>query len=1001
MISFSTHRHLQSRIESALQGSRALTFFLGSGLTASYRGVPGVPSTSEMVALMCDALVSAGHGDAVDDVQSRSSASLRYQEATQHFVACLGQNALNDLVRDCVLKARKEPLRQGATPFDGWHLSPGVAALGALLSDLSKSSHVQVLTTNFDPLIEAGVSAAGGQPVSISLDSDGRFDNVVSPGSTNVVHLHGYWDRRDTLHTPQQLGQARPQLAGCLRGALRDTTLLVLGYGGWWDSFTSVLAEMLSESTDSLDVLWAFLSSDEIALEREHSGLIRRLESRGTSRVALFKGIDCHLFLPSLQKTWASSKAPVQAQPSEARIEKDSYLRDYPPSTTAWVGREDELATLSRRDARVVAITGIGGQGKSTLAARFFDSETQAGATFSDWRDCREQANTLNTQLAKIVARLCERSGTPPPANSESTLYLIDFIFAELGQQRAVFVFDNADQYVDLANARLVGGLDLLLDRALRAQHNAKFILTCRPKVELALDGSLQIELGGLTGDEEALDLFYQRGVTSAHSDRETRARILRVRDLTNGHPLWMNLIATQVSQDSSRFDSLLRQIDLEQNATLPRGLLREIWKGLSAKQQKVLRYMAEIVYPETEDTISQYIGRDMPFKQLRQTIRSLRGLELVVLKTSADGDALELHPLVRQFIHQEFAPSDRHRYASPIIKALDAILETLGLASERVLTVRQLRYPTSRIELAINTGDYENAAELLLTTAQRLFGLGHVEEFVRLAEPILANTTWADEPGKHQTLYDRLIDPLVDRLSDLGRFEDADRYMDQFEASISGKTSRFIGLCNLRCFSHWSRKDFGLAVQWGQRGQDLKAAGGVDTHHDCAHNLALAQRDSGDVTPALQFFLRGLPLDDVVAGRVPEKTSGPFWGNIARCLHLQGKRQEALACLLRSAAVLEKAVGSSSAEHVNRGWAAFWLAELLEQVGELQSALTCYLAAFERWRKCAPPRALLARAGADRLIGLNLSPPPSPEVELRYERILRGDGRAIMPKAN
>ena len=59
-------------------------------------------------------------------------------------------------------------------------------------------------------------------------------------------------------------------------------------------------------------------------------------------------------------------------------------------------------------------------------------------------------------------------------------------------------------------------------------------------------------------------------------------------------------------------------------------------------------------------------------------------------------------------------------------------------------------------------------------------------------------------------------------------------------------------------------------AIRWGKKGQKLKESSGLDTLHDTSHNLALAERDSGNVSAALTYFLRGKKVDEVVAAQKP-----------------------------------------------------------------------------------------------------------------------------------
>jgi hypothetical protein len=97
---------------------------------------------------------------------------------------------------------------------------------------------------------------------------------------------------------------------------------------------------------------------------------------------------------------------------------------------------------------------------------------------FWDWRDCKEQSHRLNTQLSLIIRRLASASAAPPPVENESTAYLVETMFTLLGERRAILVFDNTDQYVDVERGRFVGGLDVLVARGMRIGHRTTLIFT-------------------------------------------------------------------------------------------------------------------------------------------------------------------------------------------------------------------------------------------------------------------------------------------------------------------------------------------------------------------------------------------------------------------------------------------------------------------------------------------------------------------------------------------
>jgi hypothetical protein len=192
----------------------------------------------------------------------------------------------------------------------------------------------------------------------------------------------------------------------------------------------------------------------------------------------------------------------------------------------------------------------------------------------------------------------------------------------------------------------------------------------------------------------------------------------------------------------------------------------------------------------------------------------------------------------------------------------------------------------TAKIELCLRRGLVSEALESLAEIAQPLRKGGYPEEFVRLAVEVLGRYAWKEE-DPNLVLHDTVHADLIETLAYLGRFAEADNWLDRLEATIVGRTSRYILLCHSRAYRYWLASEFGDAKKWARRGVDLKSSGGLDTKYDCGHTLALAQRDSGEVAAALKYFLGGELLESVVGTSIPNPARpGQFFGNIGRCLH-------------------------------------------------------------------------------------------------------------------
>ena len=528
------------------------------------------------------------------------------------------------------------------------------------------------------------------------------------------------------------------------------------------------------------------------------------------------------------------------------------FQQEYPPLVTAFVGRENELKLLEET-ATVVAITGIGGQGKSALAASYLESSVSAGHyEFSDWRDCREEANKIHTHIIAIIERLTNgavRSKQLAGADDDS---LVRYLFDVLDQKSAIFVFDNIDHYVDLETGQALGILNMLFRQALKAGHRARFLVTCRPSLRYEEDGFQQIRLPGLTLDDtkklfalRGVQLIDERGVQVAH-------------DLAQGHALWLNLIATQVARTAATLDALIRDLRRSTSSHLPNAMLRSIWRTLTEKQKFVLRCLAETPRPESQERLADYLAGTLNWNQFRKAVKVLTTLNLIVIKPEPGAkDTIELHPLIREFIRTEYSPKDREKFIGIICKMFDRVILKFKPQLQQLPSYSILEHWTLRAELALNRRDCKEALEYLYEAAGPLIDMGYVEEFVRVGTRISRELDWTEALLTKYPHFEWIIGELSGQLSHLGRYSDADDLAERYEEVIVGKSARFIHLCQIRSYSYWLRGDFDRAKEWGQRGVELKQSAHVDTHFDCAHNLALAQRDSGEVEPALKYFLK------------------------------------------------------------------------------------------------------------------------------------------------
>ena len=190
-----------------------------------------------------------------------------------------------------------------------------------------------------------------------------------------------------------------------------------------------------------------------------------------------------------------------------------------------------------------------------------------------------------------------------------------------------------------------------------------------------------------------------------------------------------------------------------------------------------------------------------------------------------------------------------------------------------------------------------------------------------------------------------------------------------KYERAIPGKSSQFILLCDLRCYSDWYTGRYESAIRWGEEGERLKKRTSVDTAFSTAHNLALSWRDGGRVSEAIESFLDGESLEAVVkrGARIADR-GAHFYGNIGRCLFLNERRGDALACYVKSAQLLEESRAHS--DRLNKGYIRLWIAELLlEEEEEFEVAAASYRAAMCMWSDSSPTRAARAKGELMKLV--------------------------------
>ncbi|CAG35598.1 metallophosphoesterase [Desulfotalea psychrophila] len=631
-----------------------------------------------------------------------------------------------------------------------------------------------------------------------------------------------------------------------------------------------------------------------------------------------------------------------------------THYCDLPPVVDVWVGRDKQLTSVLSTKSGVVAITGIGGQGKSALAAKCLEQwKLNHPKSFWDWRDCREEGDRFHTQLLGQIERITDGAVGGEELAGAPTIDLVKYLFEIIGDRDCLFVFDNVDQYVNVNENSFVSGVSTFVNESLRGKHNCLILITCRPRITYPNIRFFEIYLDGLLF-EDTIDLFNKRGVDIKKTGMLNTLN--EVYTLTEGHPLWLNLLAIQISRDEKSSENILEELRNGEADNRARSMLRPIWKGLNVNQQQVLRCMAEIPRPMDSVQIHNCIsGKIKTFNRFKRAFKTIKALSLVVKCESDDGNnKYDLHPLVRSFIKTEYATTkERLPYIDPIVCYLRQLIMGSSAKISTETSFDKLRMWSEKAELEIESGLMADAVESLGYVANRLLAMGYSEELFRVGKRIIDD--FIINPSHYNEIkeFDELFQVIIEALIEFGHEADARRFLKNYEDFVEEGTALFIGFCSLMTWVEWHLYNYDEAIYWGERGRYLKKQSSIDTSCDCSHNLALALRDSGRYAEAMEYFLMGNSLESLFYADAESERDGSFWGNIGRCLMLQGDYINAIQCLKKSAESLGNDQGANGIK--NQGYAAKWIAQCLEECSILDDAYIFYRKAKSIWDQRAP----------------------------------------------
>ncbi|MCG9706823.1 SIR2 family protein [Photobacterium damselae] len=295
-IQFFSEKLLVRRLKPHDEG---LSFLFGSAFSAIQDGA-GISNVTEVIEVIEEYVDELELLDDYSEYINNTNGKDKYQESFAFLSAINGAESTQEIV--------KRVINKNFDAETGKHRIPKSIIDFVRCIKEGKIKVKNIITTNFDTLIEEQLKNEGINYNSISIVSDSNIiDN--DNGFINIIHLHGVWNKGDTMHTRNQLDAKRDKIEASLRNILAEQHIVIMAYSGWTDSFTRTLANIVNDDKAEYKIAWCFYEKESGVIDRNNADLFNNLSPAiNRDRIQFFKGIDCTRFFLNLSPEYTVKK---------------------------------------------------------------------------------------------------------------------------------------------------------------------------------------------------------------------------------------------------------------------------------------------------------------------------------------------------------------------------------------------------------------------------------------------------------------------------------------------------------------------------------------------------------------------------------------------------------------------------------------------------------------------------------------------------------------------
>ncbi len=426
---------------------------------------------------------------------------------------------------------------------------------------------------------------------------------------------------------------------------------------------------------------WQGTPFDNLAILPSNKQAVTIWENRDEAFAQIARGIRLVVEELSTKQEHQSSALGQQIQTSHESIQREKtllFLETLPLTDARTIQQREQLVQtlynqLIRLDLSTLVITGLGGTGKSTLAALLYkhaETQRQAGQgpfiAQAIWINATESTTSLD--LAEILLAALDtpqsRFASLLPQKEAHALYQV----LSMTTEPRLIVINQFDYLLDKQSGKVLAnrpGLGEWLDLLNRYPLNSRFLFTSRiwPKskseevptcMQEYLDHGLEVA--------EGIQMLRQQGVTESQaSDEDLRIFVTQ----TTGHALALTLLAAILRRNPNlTFYDLIPKLTSPASTTKRATLYNQLWEQdiaqqlldylyhqLSGVQRQLLRAFSIYREPVSLEAAWELIER-VTSRQLLKAFEVLRTHHL--LQESGE-KRYQLHAIVANYAQKRF----------------------------------------------------------------------------------------------------------------------------------------------------------------------------------------------------------------------------------------------------------------------------------------------------------------------------------------------------------